>query len=202
MHGTILVGLTGGIGSGKSTVARMLTSLGAIVVDADEVSRGLTAPGGEAMPAITAMFGPAFVTPEGALDRARMRQLAYADPTAKRQLESIIHPLVGRATRREAQAAVESGKPCVVFDIPLLLEGGHWRSTLDRIMVIDCPEQSQIDRVMARSGWTRSEVEKVIALQTTRRRRVAAADIVLYNQGLSIEELNAEVTQVASAFGL
>ncbi len=202
MPGTVLVGLTGGIGSGKSTVSQMLAARGAIVIDADAISRSLTASGGDAIAAIADQFGHGFITPEGALDRVRMRDLAYNDPGAKQRLEAIIHPLVGQATQQQASNAIESGKPCIVFDIPLLVESGHWRSRLHRVMVVDCSEEIQIERVMARNGLPRTDVEKIIAAQARRIQRLAAADIVIHNQGLSFDGLRSEVAQLAGCFGL
>src|SRR3990167_6059018 len=122
------VGLTGGIGSGKSTVLQMLAQLGAAVIDADAISRATTAAGGAAIPAIAQRFGREFITPQGALDRDRMRERAYADPAARKQLEEIIHPLVGQESERQVQAALAAGVKCIVFDIPLLVESGRWRA--------------------------------------------------------------------------
>lgn len=202
MAGTILIGLTGGIGSGKSTVAQRLAACGAVVIDADAISRDLTAAGGQAMAAIAAEFGQEFMTPDSALDRARMRELAYRDSNAKRRLEAIIHPMVGKATQRQTKDAMDQGKPCVVFDIPLLVEAGHWRPRLHRILVIDCAEETQIERVMARNGLSRADVKKIISAQASRKLRLAAADMVIYNQSLSLPDLHAEVDQVAGCFGL
>jgi dephospho-CoA kinase len=202
MPGTILVGLTGGIGSGKSTVSAMLAAMKAVIVDADAISRRLTDRGGAAIGAIRTQFGPAFITPEGSLDRVRMRELAFTDPDGKRRLEAIIHPLVGQATQQQASEAIDQGRPCVVFDIPLLVESGHWRSKLHRILVVDCTEQTQIERVLARNGLPRSEIERIIATQASRKQRLAAADIVIHNQGLSLDALRATVAQLAEPFGL
>jgi dephospho-CoA kinase len=202
MPGTILVGLTGGIGSGKSTVAAMLAAMGAAIIDADAISRRLTEAAGDAIEAIRSRFGPTFITPQGALDRVRMRELAFRDPQAKQQLESIIHPRVGQATQLQARQAMDQGRPCVVFDIPLLVESGHWRSKLHRVLVVDCAEAVQIERVMARSELPRTEVERIIESQAPRRQRLAAADIVIHNQSLSLDALHAEVLQIAKPFGL
>ncbi len=202
MSGTVLIGLTGGIGSGKSTVSGMLAARGAVVVDADAISRSLTAAGGAAIEPIAAEFGRNYITVEGALDRTLMRELAYHDLNAKRKLEAIIHPLVGRATQRQAQEAMDQRKPCVLFDIPLLVESGHWRPRLHRVLVIDCGEETQIQRVVARNGLTRHEVEKIIAAQAPRAQRLAAADMVIHNQALSLDGLRCEVAQIAGHFGL
>ena len=196
------VGLTGGIGSGKSTVLQMFADLGAAVIDADAISRGTTAAGGAAIAAIAARFGAEFVTAEGALDRERMRAHAYADPRARKQLEEIIHPLVGRESARQVEAALAAGLPCIVFDIPLLVESGRWRAQVDRVVVIDCSPETQIERVVARSGLKPDEVRTIIAAQATRADRLAAADIVICNDGLSLGELRDNVVQAARRFGL
>jgi dephospho-CoA kinase len=198
-----LVGLTGGIGSGKSTVAQMLSSHGAVVIDADAIARSVTAPGGTAIDAIAAHFGTSFITPEGALDRERMRSLVFAQPDAKKQLEAIIHPLVGQETDRHAQLAVAQGHRCIVFDVPLLVESGfRWRGKVHRVLVVDCQVETQIARVMARNGLAHDEVDRIIAAQASRVQRLAAADMVIYNEDLSMVRLNDEVTQIAHLFGL
>jgi dephospho-CoA kinase len=196
------VGLTGGIGSGKSTVLAMLAQLGAATIDADAISRGTTATGGEAIAAIAQTFGPQFITPEGALDRERMRAHAYANPQARKQLEDIIHPLVGAQSARQVQAALAAGARCIVFDIPLLVESGRWRQQLDRVLVVDCSVQTQIARTMQRSGLAEEAVRAIIAAQATREQRLAAADLVICNEGLSLEQLEAEVREAALSFGL
>jgi dephospho-CoA kinase len=196
------IGLTGGIGSGKSTVLQMLARCGAAVVDADAISRATTAAGGSAIPAIAERFGPEFVTPDGALDRERMRAAAYADPQARRDLEAIIHPLVGAESARQVQAALDAGARCIVFDIPLLVESGRWRSQVDKVLVVDCPATTQVSRVVARSGLEAAQVEAIIAAQAPRALRLAAADIVIFNEGLTLEQLQAQVEQAAKGFGL
>jgi dephospho-CoA kinase len=198
----IRVGLTGGIGSGKSTVLQMLAQLGAAVIDADAISRATTAAGGAAIPAIAQRFGAHFVNAEGALDRDRMRAHAYADPLARKSLEEIIHPLVGQESARQVQAALDAGSRCVVFDIPLLVESGRWRSLVDQVLVIDCSPQTQVDRVVARSGLKPEDVLAIIAAQASRALRLAAADAVICNEGLSLEQLRDKVVQVARRFGL
>lgn len=203
MRGTALrIGLTGGIGSGKSTVARTLVACGATLVDADAISRAVTATGGAAIPGISAQFGSHLIAADGAMDRERMRQLAFDDPSAKRRLESIVHPLVGLETLRQYEQAMGAGSRCVIFDIPLLVESGRWRQQLDQVLVVDCSEATQIDRVMARNGWPRDVVEKILAGQASRAQRLSAADICLYNDGLSLEVLDAQVRQLAARFGL
>ena len=197
------VGLTGGIGSGKSTVAGMLAECGAAIIDADAISRQTTAPGGAAIPLIAHAFGASLVTADGALDRIRMRELVFTDPDAKRQLEAIIHPLVGAETARQAAQAQQSGQACIVFDVPLLVESGRWRQQLDRVLVVDCSEETQISRVMARSGWTRQMVEQVMAGQASRMQRLAAADVCIDNDGtVSLGALALRVQQAAQRFGL
>lgn len=196
------VGLTGGIGSGKSTVAGMLAERGAAIIDADAISRQTTAAGGPAIDAIRQTFGPAFITTEGALDRDRMRTLAFSDPTARRRLEQIVHPLVGLETRRQTEVAVSSGYRCIVFDIPLLVESAHWRARLDQVLVLDCRPETQIERVMRRSGLGRDEIERILAQQVGRRLRLQAADHVICNEGLDLPELARLVGLLARRFGL
>ena len=196
------IGLTGGIGSGKSTVLAMLQELGAAAVDADAISRASTAPGGAAIPAIAQRFGAGFITPEGALDRVRMRERAYAQPEARRELEQIIHPLVGAEIERQVDAAVAAGARCIVFDIPLLVESGRWRAQVDRVLVVDCEPETQVARVVARSALAPDEVRSIIAAQAPRALRLAAADLVICNEGLTLEALRNEVQQAARSFGL
>ncbi|MBC7435834.1 MAG: dephospho-CoA kinase [Bdellovibrionales bacterium] len=196
------LGLTGGIGSGKSTVAQMLAELGAAVIDADVSSRALTAAGGGAINAIKQAFGEAFITPEGAMNRDAMRALAYADADAKKRLEAIIHPLVGEESRRQTQAAMDAGHRLIVFDIPLLVESGHWRQRLGSILVVDCTAPTQISRVTQRNALAPAQVQAIINAQASREQRLRAADAVLFNDGLSIDGLRGEVRQVAQIFGL
>ena len=196
------VGLTGGIGSGKSTAAHMLADLGAAIIDADQTARGLTSPGGRAMPAIAQAFGPEFIDASGALDRQRMRHLAFSQPEARKQLEAIVHPLVAQVTEELARAAREAGKHLLVFDIPLLVESGHWPRKLDAVVVVDCPTETQIARVMARNALERDVIEGIIASQASRPARRAAADVVLFNDGLSLEALREQVRTLAARFGL
>ena len=199
---TMRVGLTGGIGSGKSTVLQMLAQLGAAVIDADAISRATTATGGAAIAAISERFGAGFITPDGALDRTRMREHAYADPLARKHLEDIIHPLVGQESARQVQAALEAKVPCIVFDIPLLVESGRWRAQVDRVLVVDCSPETQVARVVARDGLDAEAVRAIMAAQAPRALRLAAADIVICNEGLSLEQLRDNVVQAASSFGL
>ena len=196
------LGLTGGIGSGKSTVAAMLAQLGAALVDADAIARSLTLAGGLAMPSIAQEFGPRFVGADGAMDRDAMRELVFGDPSARQRLEATIHPLIGQETARQAVRAEAAGARCVVFDVPLLVESGRWRSRLDAVLVVDCRSQTQVERVMARSGWSREAVLKVMTQQASRAARLAAADASLYNEGLSLEALQEQVRQLWQHFGL
>ena len=196
------VGLTGGIGSGKSTVAAMLEACGAAVVDADQISRQLTAANGAALPAIAQAFGPSLIAADGALDRARMRELIFRQPQARQQLEAIIHPLVGQETTRQAQAAMAQGRRMVVYDIPLLVESGRWRRQLDAVIVVDCREQTQIDRVVARNQLSPDAVRDIMAAQASRSQRRACADVVLFNDAILLPRLQAQVSLVARRFGL
>jgi len=191
------LGLTGGIGSGKSTVAQMLAARGAAVIDSDAIARSVTAANGSAMPAIREAFGPEFVNPEGALDRERMRALVFSDPGAKLRLEAIVHPLVGLATQAQAQAAIQAGDTLLVFDVPLLVESPRWRKLVDQVLVVDCLETTQIERVVARSGLTREAVRNIIQAQATRAQRLSAADIIVFNDGLDLAQLQRAVDGLA-----
>lgn len=202
MAPAIRLGLTGGIGSGKSTVARILMQGGAAVVDADAISRELTSPGGLAIPLIANAFGQHVLTSAGALDRVKMRTIAFSEPLARKCLEAIIHPLVGHETERQSQVAEEAGALCIVFDIPLLVESPVWRKNVHQVLVIDCTTDVQVQRVMARNQLSKPEVEKIILTQTDRARRVRAADTVIFNVDLSLTELADEVHQIWHRFGL
>lgn len=172
------VGLTGGIGSGKSLVADMFGHRGATLVDTDAIAHSLTAPHGPAMPAIEAEFGPAFVAADGSLDRAAMRTLVFSDPGAKLRLEAILHPMIRSAC--EAGAAAATGD-YVIFVVPLLVESAGWRDRVDRILVVDCPEQLQLSRVMQRNGLTEEQVGAIMANQASRSQRLAIADDIVVN---------------------
>lgn len=187
------LGLTGGIGSGKSTVALMLQARGAALIDADAIARSVTAPGGSAMPEISQQFGAAFVQADGALDRARMRALVFEDPSAKQRLEHIVHPRVAEETQRQTAQALAQGHALLVYDVPLLVESRRWRQQVQRVLVVDCEPATQIARVMQRSGLSADEVARIMAAQSPRQTRLAAADGVLYNEGLGLEALRAEV---------
>jgi len=189
------IGLTGGIGSGKSTVGKLLAEHGAVVIDTDLIARQLTLPGGTALPAIARDFGADLIGADGALARARMRELVFADATAKRRLEAILHPLIGLETERQAIAAQSA--PALVFDVPLLVEsGGRWRAKVDKVLVVDCRESTQIERVVQRSGWTPQAVQAVLDSQATRAQRRASADAVIFNDGLTLESLADEVADI------
>lgn len=187
------IGLTGGIGSGKSTVARWLVAQGAALVDTDAIARELTAPQGAALAAITQTFGPGMVGQDGALDRERMRALVFGDPAARRRLEAILHPLIGEQARAEAAQAARAGALAVVFDVPLLAESKHWRSQVDRVLVVDCEETTQISRVMTRNGWREDAVRRVITQQASRPLRRSIADAVIYNDALPMQTLQIQV---------
>jgi dephospho-CoA kinase len=184
------IGLTGGIGSGKSTVADMLVREGAVLVDTDAIALELTQANGLAIPALREAFGAQALDESGALNRPYMRSLVFADPGARRKLEAILHPLIGLEAQRRA-AAVPAG--VVVFDVPLLAESHHWRARLERVLVVDCDEATQIERVMLRSNWDRSAIEQVIRQQAMREARRKCADAVIFNQGISIADLTDEV---------
>jgi dephospho-CoA kinase len=187
------IGLTGGIGSGKSTVAAMLSALGAVLVDTDLIARQLTAPGGRALPALAEAFGAELITADGALDRERMRARVFAEEAERKRLEAILHPMIGEECDLQTRAA---GERPLVFDVPLLTESRHWRRRVDRILVVDCPESLQVERVMQRSGWSRETVQRVIEQQAPRAARRAIADAVIHNQGLTLEALQTEVSAV------
>jgi dephospho-CoA kinase len=190
-----IIGLTGGIGSGKSTVAKSLVGLGAHLIDTDAISRSLTAPGGAAIDAIRQAFGPSMIDTHGAMDRNAMRTLAFSNPEVLRQLEGILHPLIGEVSRQQASLAAPEQR--IIFDVPLLVESGRrWRDIVDRIVVVDCLPETQVQRVMARSGWTREAVQAVLAKQATRAQRLAATDDVLDNEGVSLDELHAQVLRL------
>ncbi len=190
MSRVAVIGLTGGIGSGKSTVAQCLVACGAHLVDTDAIARALTLPGGAAMPALAAEFGPQAVAEDGALNREHMRHLAFTAPGAKARLEAILHPLIGQEAQRQAQAA--AGRP-LVYDVPLLTESRHWRARVQRVLVIDCSETTQAERVARRPGWTEEAARRVIAQQAPRSARRAIADAVIANDQLSLDELTVEV---------
>lgn len=185
------IGLTGGIGSGKSRVADMLAEWGATLVDTDEIARALTAVGGAAMPAIEAEFGAQALTPDGALNREWMRERAFSDPQARLRLEAVLHPIISEETRRQAAAAAGS---YLVFVVPLLVESlTRWRGRVDRICVVDCDPDTQVARVQARSGLTEPAIRRIMAAQAARETRLDIADDVITNDGAtSPEQLRAQ----------
>ncbi|HJV96455.1 MAG TPA: dephospho-CoA kinase, partial [Albitalea sp.] len=181
---------TGGIGSGKSTVAALLEQHGATLIDTDAIARELTQPAGAAIAPIRAAFGDEVIDDAGGLHRERMRAIAFADPQARRRLEAILHPLIGIETdRRSAQ----SPSPVKVFDVPLLVESGRWRGRVDRVLVVDCSEATQVARVAQRAGWTTEAARTVVAQQASREARRACADAVIHNDGITQDELSAQV---------
>ena len=196
------VGLTGGIGSGKSAAAQMFETLGVTVVDTDAIAHALTAPGGAAVAPIRAAFGPEYIDPKGALDRARMRGLVFADAAKKRELEAILHPLI--RLRSEELVAAASGAYLILM-VPLLVESADYRTRYRRILVVDCPEETQIARVTARSGIGADQVRAIIASQVSRSERLAAADDVIDNSRdlvhlrRQVEALHARYLQLAAA---
>jgi len=194
------VGLTGGIGSGKSTVTGVFARLGAAVIDTDAIAHALTAAGGAALPDIAAAFGPSVLTPDGALDRPAMRARVFADPGARRRLEAILHPRI----LEECQALVQRlGRtaPLLVFDVPLLVEAHAVRLglALDRVLVVDCPPERQIAHVLARGGMGDAEVAAIIAAQAPRAARLDLADDILVNAGTR-EALEARVAELWSGY--
>jgi dephospho-CoA kinase len=177
----LLVGLTGGIGSGKTTVADLFGALGVPLIDTDLIAHALTGPDGAAMPAIRQAFGDRVVAADGRLDRAAMRELAFADPGSRRRLEAILHPMIREETWRQVAAAASS--PYAIVVVPLLVESGSWQTWIDRVLVVDCPVEVQVQRVMQRNGLPRAQVEAIVAAQIPRERRLAAADEVIDNAG-------------------
>lgn len=185
------VGLTGGIGSGKSAVADRLAELGAIVVDTDEISRELTAPGGGAIGALVEVFGPAVLAADGGLDRAAMRQRVFSNPGDRQRLEAVLHPRIRQESARRLESAAG---PYAVLVVPLFFESGAWAGRVGRVVVVDCPESLQVSRAAARSGLDPAEVRAIMAAQWPRWRRLQAADDVIWNGG----SLAALDTQVAA----
>jgi dephospho-CoA kinase len=202
MPGPMRLGLTGGIGSGKSTLGQMLKACGAALIDADAIARSVTATGGAAIAEIRAAFGPGAIDAAGAMDRARMRELAFTDPQARTRLEAIVHPWVKRLTDQQARNAVAAGQAVIVFDVPLLVESGRWACKLDAVLVVDCSAETQIERVMARNGLQRTAVTAILEVQASRKARRAAADVVVLNDGITLVDLQREAEQIARLFGL
>jgi dephospho-CoA kinase len=189
---TFSVGLTGGVGSGKSTVGEMLARRGAGIVDADAIAHELTQAGGAAIDAVRAAFGEAVIAADGSLDRSRMRARAFADPGDRARLEGILHPLIRATSNRRAGELAAAGRPYVVFVIPLLVESGDARGRFDRILVVDCSEATQIARARQRPGIDANVARAILAAQATRARRLEAADDVLFNEA-PLDEIDARV---------
>ena len=197
------LGLTGGIGSGKSTIAAMLVERGAALIDSDAISRQLTAVGGGAIEPISQAFGPQYIASDGSLDRNRMRTAVFGSSDLREKLEAILHPLIQLESLRQSEAAMRAGQRVLVFDIPLLTESGYWRRHLDQVLVIDCDPETQIRRTMARSQLQREAIEHIIAAQASRQRRLQAADLVIFNGGqLDLPDLTRLAGQIATRFGL
>ncbi|SFU25499.1 dephospho-CoA kinase [Paraburkholderia aspalathi] len=184
------VGLTGGIGSGKSTVADLFAAHGVPLVDTDLIAHRITAPHGIAMPQIAAEFGDSFVAADGSLDRARMRTLVFSDDGARKRLEGITHPLIRAETEREQR---EAQGPYVIVVVPLLVESGSWKTRVNRVLTVDCSVETQISRVMSRNGFSREQVLAIIARQATREARLVAADDIIDNDNAPLEALEAQV---------
>ena len=193
---SLVVGLTGGIGSGKSAAAQEFERLGATVVDTDAIAHELTAPGGAALEHIKALFGAAFIGPSGAMDREAMRKRVFSDPQAKRALERLLHPLI----RAEAQRRIAAARGAyVIYVVPLLVESGDYRGRVDRVLVVDAPEALQLERVARRSRLPEPEVRAIMAQQASRAARLAAADDVLDNSG-TLEALRAQVAALHARY--
>jgi dephospho-CoA kinase len=188
---SFVVGLTGGVGSGKSAAAERFAALGAAIVDTDVIAHELTAAGGAGIAPIRAAFGDAVLTPEGALNRSAMRQIAFADSAARARLEAILHPLIRAESAARCRLA-SAEFPYVVLVVPLLVESGNYRERVDRVCVVDCPEAIQQERVMSRSGLSRAETQAIMAAQASRAARLAVADDVIDNT-VGLAELDAQV---------
>ncbi len=201
------VGLTGGIGSGKSTVAECFRALGAALVDTDVIAHELTGAGGRALPALQSKFGDAFLRPDGALDRARMRAHVFHNPAAKATLESLLHPLIREVAEAQAAQTAHTA-PYVIFVVPLLAESPTWRARVARVLVVDCSVTTQIERVQKRSGWDEATTRAALAAQATRAHRLAMADDILVNEGdaaalhTRVKRLHESYVQASSAQGV
>jgi dephospho-CoA kinase len=195
-RGRFSVGLTGGIGSGKSTVAGIFAAHGAAIIDTDLIAHQLTAPEGVALPEIRARFGDAFITKRGAMDRAKMRAYVFSDPAAKARLESILHPLVRMETER---AAAQAEGAYLMFVVPLLVESGTWKQRVSRVLVVDCDEQTQIRRVTTRNGLPEQQIRAIMATQASRQQRLAVADDVIDNDG-DVPTLTPQVERLHTSY--
>ena len=197
------IGVTGGIGSGKSTVVGLLQTAGAFVIDADQLARNSTSSHGAAIHQIRTIFGDRFIGPDGAMLREAMRNQVFSDPDAKRRLEAIIHPIVLQQAQEMAASAARAGASVILHEIPLLTESGHWRRRLHRVIVVDCDVPTQIRRVMLRNGLTHEAAAAIVAGQASREQRRAIADAVIDNGAqISPEQLHVQVTTLARDFGL
>lgn len=190
------IGLTGGIGSGKSTLGQMLQELGVAMIDADAISRQLTQAGGAAIEPLKQIFGPDCIDSTGALDRDHMRQLVFTNRQAKQLLQELLHPLIFFQIEKDEQQLIAKGKSLVVFDVPLLVESSHWRSRVDRVIVVDCEEDTQVQRVIHRSHLTAETVRQIMSNQASRHQRLAAADTVIYNNDNNMELLRQQVLKL------
>ena len=195
----LTVGLTGGIGSGKTTVAHMLAGCGATIIDADAISRSLTEAGGAALMPIKQVFGEEVIGADGALNRGAMREIVFAQPASRAKLEAIIHPLV---QMRMSAAIQNAPTDVVVLDIPLLVESPRWRKQIDLIVVVDCNVETQVNRVMQRNGWAASTIEAIIQSQATRGDRLKAADVVIFNEKSNLSILKNQVNSLGNQLGL
>ncbi len=195
----LTVGLTGGIGSGKTTVAHMLAGCGATIIDADAISRSLTEAGGAALMPIKQLFGEEVIGTDGALNRGAMREIVFAQPASRTKLEAIIHPLV---QMRMSAAIQNAPTDVVVLDIPLLVESPRWRKQIDLIVVVDCNVETQVNRVMQRNGWAASTIEAIIQSQATRGDRLKAADVVIFNEKSNLSILKNQVNSLGNQLGL
>ena len=192
----LVVGLTGGIGSGKSAAAEEFGRLGATVVDTDAIAHELTRAGGAAMPQVRATFGDGYVDARGAMDRAKMRALAFQDPAARKRLEQLLHPMIRAESERRVAAA--SGSYAILV-VPLLVESGNYRQRVARVVVVDCPEEVQIARVRQRSRLTDEEIRRIIRSQASREDRLAAADDVIDNSA-SLDALHKQVRELHAMY--
>jgi dephospho-CoA kinase len=192
----LVIGLTGGIGSGKSAVADAFGKLGAALVDTDAIAHELTAPGGAALPEIRRQFGEGIIDASGAMDRTRMRERVFSDAQAKQRLEALLHPMIRAESERRIAAAFAARRaPYVVHVVPLLVESPDYRARVGRVLVVDCPEALQVSRVRQRSGLPEDEIKRIIASQIQRVSRLAAADDVIDNSG-SISALQQQVREL------
>ena len=196
-----VVGLTGGIGSGKSAAADCFAALGIPVIDTDAISRELTIASGAAIPALVARFGAAMLTSDGALDRVAMRQRVFAEPEARKALEAILHPLIREHGQQQLIAArtTHANAPYALLVVPLLVESGTYRERVDRVLVVDCAVETQIARVIQRNAISRDEILRILATQATREQRLAAADDVIANDG-TLEQLRQQVAALDAAY--